>query len=380
MHLGVRRVNLGQWIGLMALVVSLYILWQIRQVLLLVFAAVVLATALNRLARRFQRSGMRREFAVMLSFGLFLALIVSFFWLIVPPFAAQFQELTYRVPRGLERFNNWFAQLGAQVPSQLTPYLPDANSLNQQLQPLINRLLGGSVAFFSSSFDVVLKVLLVLVLTGMILANPYPYRQVFMRLFPSFYRQRVEGILTQCEVALGKWLSGTLISMSAVALMSMIGLSILQIQPVLAIGVLAGFLNLIPNLGPTISVIPPMAIALLDAPWKSLGVLALYVVIQQIESNFLTPIVMAHQVSLLPAITLLSQVFFATFFEILGLFLAIPLTVVCQIWLKEVLVKDILDQWQARTEENAEIVDTSTSQKSCAASKAVSKDTSKPKG
>lgn len=373
-------MNLGQWIGLMALVVSLYILWQIRQVLLLVFAAVVLATALNRLARRFQRSGMRREFAVMLSFGLFLALIVSFFWLIVPPFAAQFQELAYRVPRGLERFNNWFAQLGAQVPSQLTPYLPDANSLNQQLQPLINRLLGGSVAFFSSSFDVVLKVLLVLVLTGMILANPYPYRQVFMRLFPSFYRQRVEGILTQCEVALGKWLSGTLISMSAVALMSMIGLSILQIQPVLAIGVLAGFLNLIPNLGPTISVIPPMAIALLDAPWKSLGVLALYVVIQQIESNFLTPIVMAHQVSLLPAITLLSQVFFATFFEILGLFLAIPLTVVCQIWLKEVLVKDILDQWQARTEENAEIVDTSTSQKSCAASKAVSKDTSKPKG
>jgi len=110
-------------------------------------------------------------------------------------------------------------------------------------------------------------------------------------------------------------------------------------------------LNLIPNLGPTISVIPPMAIALLEAPWKSLAVFGLYFAIQQIESNFLTPYVMAQQVSLLPAVTLLSQVFFATFFGFLGLFLALPLTVVGQIWVKEVLIKDVLDQWRSDRKE-----------------------------
>ncbi|MGV0108576.1 hypothetical protein NSTCB13_07534 [Nostoc sp. DSM 114160] len=57
-------MNLGQWIGLIAIVLSLYILWQIREVLLLMFAAVVLATTLNRLAKRFQSFGMRRGFAV----------------------------------------------------------------------------------------------------------------------------------------------------------------------------------------------------------------------------------------------------------------------------------------------------------------------------
>jgi predicted PurR-regulated permease PerM len=350
-------VNIGQWIGLIALVLSLYILWQIRQVLLLVFGAVVLAIALNKLARQFQRTGMKRGFAVLLAVGIFILGVIGFFWLIVPPFAVQFHELTDRVPRGFERLNLWLESFGTRIPSQLTPYIPDVDSLNQQVQPLLNRLLGSSVAFFSSSLGIILNILLVLVLTAMLLANPGSYRKLFVRLFPSFYRRRVEGILDQCEISLGRWMGGALISMSVVALMSMIGLTILQVPAALALGVLAGFLNLIPNLGPTISVIPPMAIALLDSPFKSLAVFGLYFLIQQIESNLLTPYVMAQQVSLLPAVTLLSQVFFATFFGFLGLFLALPLTVVGQIWLKEVLIKDVLDRWRFHRRET-EVYDT----------------------
>ena len=349
-------MNLGQWIGLIAIVISLYILWQIREVILLIFAAVVLATTLNRLARRFQRSGMKRGFAVFLSVTIFLALIVGFFWLIVPPFADQFQELTKQVPRGLERFNTWLDELRTRVPSQLTPYIPDINSLSQQAQPIINRAVGSSFAFVSGSLEVVLKVLLVLVLTGMFLANPESYRKVFVRLFPSFYRQRVDGILDKCEVSLEGWVTGAFIAMGVVGVMSLIGLSILRVRSALALAVLAGFLNLVPNLGPTLSVIPAMAIALLDAPWKILAVLILYFIIQQVESNFITPIVMAHQVSLLPAITLISQLFFVTFFGFLGLFLALPLTVVAKIWVQEVLIKDVLDQWGGKSNTETEFV------------------------
>ncbi|MDZ4874872.1 MAG: hypothetical protein CLLPBCKN_004268 [Chroococcidiopsis cubana SAG 39.79] len=339
-------MNLGQWLGLLAIVASIYILWQIRQILLLLFAAVILSTALNRLARRFQRSGMRRSLAVILSVGIFLAGVIGFFWLIVPPFIEQFQELTVRVPRGLDRFNIWIEQLGTRVPQQVAPYLPNVDSLSKQAQPFFERVLGGSFAFVTSSLEFIIKFLLVLVLTGMMLANPHAYRQGFVRLFPSFYRRRVDGILHECEESLGKWLTGALISTSVVALMSMVGLSVLRIPAALALGVLAGFLNLIPNVGPTISVIPPMAIALLDTPIKSVLVFVLYFVIQQIESNFLTPYIMAQQVSLLPAVTLLAQVFFATFFGFLGLLLALPLTVVGKIWFREVLLEDVLDRWQ----------------------------------
>lgn len=349
-------MNLGQWIGLIALVLSLYVLWQIREVLLLMFAAVVLAATLNRLAKVFQSYGMKRGFAVLLAVTIFFIGVIGFFWLIVPPFAQQFNELTYRVPQGFERFNTWLDQLRTRIPQQLVSYIPDINSLIQQAQPFINRVLGSSFAFVSGSLEVLVKVLLVLVLTGMLLANPIAYRKVFVRLFPSFYRRRVDGILDKCEVSLGGWVTGAFIAMGVVGLMSMVGLSFLGVKAALALGVLAGFLNLIPNLGPTLSVVPAMAIALLDSPLKAVLVLVLYFIIQQAESNFITPYVMAQQVSLLPAVTLISQLFFVTFFGFLGLFLALPLTVVAKIWVQEVLVKDILDQWGHEHSNESELV------------------------
>ncbi|MCM0593718.1 MAG: AI-2E family transporter [Gloeotrichia echinulata IR180] len=349
-------MNLGQWIGLIAIVLSLYILWQIRDVLLLMFAAVVLATTLNRLARYFQRLGMKRGFAVFLSVAIFFAGIVGFFWLIVPPFTQQFQELTDRVPQGFQRFNTWLDMLKTLVPSQLSPFIPDFNSLSEQAQPFVNKLLGNSFAFVSGSLEVVVKVLLVLVLTAMLLADPHAYRKVFVRLFPSFYRRRVDGILDKCEDSLEGWITGAGFAVFVVGLMSLIGLSILHVKAALALAVLAGFMNLIPNLGPTMSVVPALAIALLDDPWKCLAVLILYIFIQQVETNFITPIVMAHQVSLLPAITLIAQLFFVTFFGFLGLLLALPLTVVAKIWLQEVLIKDVLDEWGHSHTKEAELV------------------------
>ncbi|MBF2066043.1 MAG: AI-2E family transporter [Calothrix sp. C42_A2020_038] len=349
-------MNLGQWIGLIAIVLSFYILWQIRDVLLLIFAAVVISTTLNRLSNWFQRQGIKRGTSVLISVAVFFAVIVGFFLLVVPPFITQFQELTLRVPKGIQLFNNWLESISTRVPSQLSPYIPNIDSLLKEAQPLINRALGNSFAFLSGSLEAVLKILLVLVLTGMFLAEPLAYRKLFIRLFPSFYRRRVDGILDQCEVSLEGWVTGAGIAMLYVGVTSMIGLLILQIPSALALSVLSGFMNLIPNLGPTISVIPAMAIALLDAPWKSLAVFILYFFIQQTEGNFITPMIMAQQVSLLPAVTLIAQLFFLTFFGPLGLLLALPLTVVAKIWTQEILIKDVLDQWGKKSERETEYI------------------------
>ncbi len=349
-------MSLGKWIGFFAFIVSLYILWQIREVLLLIFAAVVLANALNVLVERFSRSGMKRAFAVLLSIFLLLAVLVGFFLVIVPPFADQFQELSELVPKGIQRLSIWFEALQARISPQLMQYFPTIDQLIQQVQPFVNRLLGGGFTFFSSSLGVIFNLLLVIVLTLMLLADPAPYRKSFIRLFPSFYRRRVDEILDKCQVALRGWLVGILFNMFVIASLSFVGLLFLRVPLALAQAALAGILTFIPNIGPALSVIPPIAIALLDTPWKALAVLILYILIQQVESNLLTPYVMAQQVSLLPAITLLAQVFFATFFGFLGLFLALPLTVVAQVWLKEVLVKDILDQWNYYPDKHAELV------------------------
>ena len=86
---------LGQWLGFVVLLVSLYVLWQIRQVLLIAFAAIVLATALNKLARKIQyKFKLSRTFGVLVAIGIFSGVLIGFFVLIVPPFITQFQELT----------------------------------------------------------------------------------------------------------------------------------------------------------------------------------------------------------------------------------------------------------------------------------------------
>ncbi len=339
-------MKLGQWVGLLALMLALYILWQIRSVLMLIFAAVVLAVALNTLGEQLQkRLKIQRSLALMFAILGLLAVLALALWLVVPPFVAQSQELTQLVPKGFARLDQGVKDLTAMAPPFLTPYLPTIDDLVTQLQPLANRLVGGSFTFVSGTLGGVLNVLLVVILTLMLLFEPDPYRQAFIRCFPSFYRRRVQTILTQCGRSLQGWLLGILFNMFVIGSLSGVGLLILGVPLPLANGIFAGLLTFIPNIGPALSVVPPMVIALLDAPWKSLAVIGLYFVVQQLETNLLTPIVMAQQVALLPAVTLLSQVFFATFFGFLGLLLALPLTVVLQVWLQEVVVKDILDRW-----------------------------------
>jgi predicted PurR-regulated permease PerM len=339
---------LGQWLGLLALVLSLYILWQIRQVLLVVFAAIVLATALNQLARKIQHKfTLSRTVGVLAAIGIFSGILIGFFILIVPPFITQFQELTTtKFPTILKSANQWGTNIQSYIPAPLVAYLPSLEDLNRQFQPLFQSLAGQSLTVFSSSLGALLNLLFMVILTIMLLAQPIAYRRAFISLFPSFYRRRIDGILAECEVSLGKWVGGAILSTLVVAILSLIGLLVLGIPLALAQAILAGILNFIPNVGPAISVVIPVAIALLDEPWKAVAIFIIYFLIQQFESSLLTPYIMAQQVSLLPAITLIAQVFFTTFFGFLGLLLALPLTVVAKVWINAVLIEDILDRWK----------------------------------
>ena len=340
-------MRLGTLIGFLAIIIALYILWRIKQVLLLAFAAIVFATAINQLVKLLQaKLSIKRKTAIAISVTGVLIFIIGFVALVIPPFVDQIQELITLVPVGLEQLSSWNEWLRNFLPNTFVEDFRGLESLTQNIRSISSNLIDNFFSLFSSTLTIVLNSLLVIVVTIMLLSNPTPYRQIFLLMFPAFYRPRIQTILKKCEKNLGGWVIGILFNMAVIAIMSGIGLLALGVRLPLANSLLAGILTFIPNLGPVLSVIPPTAMALLDAPWKAAAVVILYIVIQQVESNILTPIVMNRQVSLLPAVTLLSQVAFAVFFGILGLFLALPITVVAQVWLKEVVVKDILDRWQ----------------------------------
>ncbi|MCG9892287.1 MAG: AI-2E family transporter [Thermosynechococcaceae cyanobacterium MS004] len=340
-------MNIGKWIGFAVLCVSLFILLQIRQVLLLGFMAVVLACAMNAIVRQLMsRFKLKRSLAIPVVVGLLIGFFGIFGLLVIPPFIAQSQELSALVPRGVERLIALIKWVEEQIPGINLSETGLLENLNRQISPMAGAIFANFFAIFSNSLLVLLNTLLVIVLTLMFLVEPEKYRAILVRLFPAFYRRRVDEILKLCETGLDNWLAGTLFNMFVIGVSSFIGLLVLQVRLPLASALIAGLLEAIPNVGPTMSVIPPMAIALLDAPWKAVAVLVLYLLIQQAEQYFLVPTVMAKQVSLLPAVTLLSQIAFAIFFGFLGLLLALPLVVVGQIWIKEVLIKDVLDHWK----------------------------------
>lgn len=335
----------SQWLSLVILIVCLYILWQIRSVLLLSFTAIVFAIVLNRAVIFLQRWIDSRRLAILALSAVIILVLGVFGAVIAPSFINQLQDLIDLTPQIVDQLQNFVDRAQqSNLPISL-PGFEGLRSVIEQLQSLdIRMLLERFFRLFSNTLTITLNVLLVIVLTIMLLLDPSPYRKLFVRAFPSSIRQRVWHVMDECESSISGWFVGILFNMTVIAVLSTVGLWILGVPLALANGLLSGLLAFIPNLGPVISVVPPTAIALLEAPWKAGAVILLYVLIQQIESNVLTPIVMKKQVSLLPALTLVSQVVFALFFGFLGLLLALPLTLVIQNWLQEFWIKSFLDQ------------------------------------
>jgi predicted PurR-regulated permease PerM len=354
-------VKFQHWLGLAALLTSGLLLWSLREVLIHLFAAIVLAMALCTLVGALRkRCEMQRPLALLLCLAGLALLVVIAVSVIIPPFFSQFQQLLLQLPDAARELQQivmrWVTQASALVygggstdggsnlvPERLTT-LPDSTALASGVSGGIKGLLGLAGNLSSG----LIQLLFVIAVSLMVAIQPQSYRNVAIQLVPSFYRRRAKTILLLCGDALSSWMIGVLISSLCVAVLAGLGLSLLGVKLVMANAMLAGLLNVIPNVGPTLSTVFPMSVALLDAPWKALAVLGLYVVVQNLESYVITPSVMHHQVNLLPGLTLTAQFIFTVLFGPLGLLLALPLAVVMQVLIREIVIHDLLDPWKKR--------------------------------
>jgi predicted PurR-regulated permease PerM len=297
-----------------------------------------------------QRLGCGRPIALLLTLVGLLLLAVVVSAAVVPPFVQQFQELLRQLPAAAALSVKLLRQALDQSSRMI--YGKEALQWLQQtwtapladpgLSSGVGRLLGLAGNLGSG----LVQLLFVVSVAVMIAVQPIAYREVAVLLAPSFYRRRLRQVLVHCGEALSSWMGGVLISSCCVALLAGIGLSLLGVKLVVANALLAGLLNVIPNVGPTLSTIFPMSVALLASPWKALAVLGLYVLVQHLESYVITPSVMHHQVKLLPGLTLIAQFVFTVLFGPLGLLLALPLAVSLQVVVREVLIHDVLDPWR----------------------------------
>ncbi|MHB8900904.1 MAG: AI-2E family transporter [Thermoguttaceae bacterium] len=176
--------------------------------------------------------------------------------------------------------------------------------------------------------------------------QPDHYRHGLIALVVPAKRRRAGEVLDQLGVALWRWLLGRLAGMLIIGVTSAIGLSIIGIPLSVELGVLAGLLNFVPNIGPLTSVVPPLLFALQKGTGTVVSVIVLYLVLQFVETYLLTPLIEQHQISLPPGLTLSAQVLLGLLFGFLGILLATPLTVVASILVKELYVEDILGGYE----------------------------------
>ncbi len=341
-----------------ALIFSIAILWSLKEILILFFASIIIAMALCTLTGKI-KVFLRIPRWVSLVITLISIILISSLSIviIIPQFASEFQELINQIPSAVnklwELLINTFYDVSEIIYKDNIPFLTDRSLSTDTLSmiPDGSTLANGVADSITKLINLVgnlgigiLQLFFMISVSLMITLQPNSYREVAILLVPSFYRRRARTILLKCGYALSNWMSGLLLSSICVALLVSIGLYLLGIKLVIANALIAGVLNVIPNVGPTISTIFPLSVALLDNPWKSFAVLGLYILIQNIESYIITPSIMQKQVKLLPGLTITAQFIFTILFGPLGLLLAIPMAVVIQVFFKEVIIHDILDR------------------------------------
>lgn len=349
-------MSFGKLVGLVAFLIGLLLLWKIRFVVLLTFTAIALATVLNRGVRWLTKLGLKRGLAITLTLFFLLGAAAATVALILPPFVRQVSQWIDQIPSEAARTSIWLDQIRGRLPAEFSEQFQQLDTFIQDIPIVARTLFNNFFVFFSGTLSVVVNALFVLVVTIMLLSNPKSYRRAFILVFPQFYRHRIQDILDQCEKSLVGWGVGILFNMLVITSLSFVGLTLISVPLPIGNAFIAGVLTFVPNVGPIISVIPPALLGLLDAPWKGLAVVGLYILIQQIESNFLTPLVMKHQVALLPAITLVAQLICGVLFGLLGLFLALPMVVTGKVVVQELLIKDIMNNWNNRSQRQRRLI------------------------
>jgi predicted PurR-regulated permease PerM len=181
--------------------------------------------------------------------------------------------------------------------------------------------------------------IVVLITTVYAVARPAPLVSGFVSLFPAGQRQRVREILDEMYRTVQKWFLGQLASMTIIGLLFTVAMFVIGIPFALLLGIFSGLISFVPYVGPLISVIPPMLLALTGNPIDAVWVILAYLGIQAVEGNLVQPIVMSRAVSLHPVTLVFALLAMGTLFGFVGVFLAIPLVAALHVLLRELWIE-----------------------------------------
>jgi len=268
--------------------ISLLFLYKIRVVLLLLFIAIIFMSALSPIVDKLEKFKLPRGLSIILLYIIIWAGISYGIASLVPPLVEQSTKFISRLPQDMAQLTQGRFDL-----SILQPHL---NALPETILRLALNIFNNIITIFT--FMVILYYLII---------ERKNLKKSLTFLFGDGDREKhAEHFISKLERKLGSWMRGQLALMLIVGLMSYIGLTFLGVEFAVPLAFIAGIFEIIPNIGPTISMIPATLVALGSSPILGLATFALYLLIQQLENNLIVPKIMSKAVGLSPLLIIIA--------------------------------------------------------------------------
>lgn len=296
------------------LLIGLWLLYEIRQTLLLFFICIIFSTALSPIVDKLEKFHLPRPVAIFLLYFLLIGIFVGTVASLIPMLINQTSALLNDLPKFLDRYNL------LNFDFQLSDYTSE-----------LAKLPANVIRIASSAFSNLVRILAFLVINFYLLMERKNLKKYLHFLFAENGEVKAESLIVELENKLGGWVRGELLLMLVIGIMSYIGLLLLDVDFAFPLALLAGFLELIPNVGPTLSMIPAAIIGFGMSPVIGLAVVALYFLVQQLENNLIVPKVMQQTVGLHPLITLAVLMIGFRLGGIGGTLLAVPTLIFCRV-------------------------------------------------
>jgi len=303
----------------------LWFLYQIRHILVILFVGVIFMAALNPLVERLEKLKIPRGISALLVYLIIFSFIGLILAGVIPPLVSQTSTLISRLPSYYESFGFWGIDSNI-INSQINYLLERLGSISVDLIKMTIGLLGNFIIIFT----------LIFVSFYLLLERKY-LNEYLNKLFGSADK-KVGKIINKIEKRLGEWVRAQIALMIIVGIMSYIGLRLLGVDFALPLALLAGALEIVPNIGPVLSAIPAILAGLVISPLMGLAVLALYFLVQQLENHIIVPQIMKREVGVNPLVTILALVAGFKIGGVVGAVLAIPFIILIETVLKEIFL------------------------------------------
>jgi predicted PurR-regulated permease PerM len=312
-------------------IVALFALaWLLREVLLMVFGAIVVATLFRALAGVYQRANVPEGPSVGLAVLTVVVIIGGAGLLFGAQLAAQAGDLSSSIPRAWGQVKEQLAGLG--IPTNVFQTASDGSGFSG---------MAGNVAMSLGSG--IADALLIIVGGIFLAASPRFYRVGAVKLVPEERRGQIWSAFEASGTALKLWLKAQLLTMLLVGTVTGIGLWLIGVPSWFALALLAALLEFVPYVGPIAAAVPAILIAASIDPQMALLTIGLYILIQQLEGYVFSPLMQQWAVDLPGALLLFSLLACGTLFGAIGIIFAAPLTVVLFVLVKKLYVREALD-------------------------------------